>query len=183
MGTKSKRKKRAVVATPDDDDDEKDDGEKKDVVSLLSTLQNLLKCDGCQNAFFVSSPTSSSSKREPITLHCGHTICRECGIRATEPRKGFYEAFCPSSTRCSERVFAKDFSLEGEKVGRLLLLLHVVFLLFFFFSFRFAARTVVLGRRKRFRGIHFCLLCDELGENLAYLFGVLYFFFSFCVSF
>ena len=116
MGTKSKRKKRAVVATPDDDDDD-DDGEKKDVVSLLSTLQNLLKCDGCQNAFFVSSSTSSSSKREPITLHCGHTICRECGIRATEPRKGFYEAFCPSSTRCSERVFAKDFSLEGEKVG------------------------------------------------------------------
>ena len=118
MGAKSKRKKRAVVSAPDDDDD--DDGKKKDAISLLSTLQNLLKCDGCQNAFFVSSSTSSSSKREPITLHCGHTICRECGIRATEPRKGFYEAFCPSSTkatRCSERVFAKDFSLEGEKVG------------------------------------------------------------------
>jgi hypothetical protein len=117
MGAKSKRKKSVVVATPYDDDD---DDDKKDAISLLSTLQNLLKCDGCQNAFFASSSTSSSSKREPITLHCGHTICRECGIRATEPRKGFYEAFCPSSTeatRCLERVFAKDFALEGEKVG------------------------------------------------------------------
>jgi len=118
MGTfkSNKREKRAAVVAAAPDDKDKDE----DAVSLLSALQNLLKCDGCQNAFIASS---SSSKREPITLHCGHTICRECGARATEPRKGFYEAFCPSSSssvdgtkgRCSERVFAKDFALKGER--------------------------------------------------------------------
>lgn len=75
-------------------------------LSCLKSLQNLIRCDGCQNAICLDDERSPP----PITLHCGHTICRPCGMKATEPRKGFYEAFCPAQSGCSEQVFARDFT-------------------------------------------------------------------------
>jgi hypothetical protein len=105
MGGNNKRVK-VVSPIPFDTD-----GGEKHVSSLtslsyLKSLQNLIRCDGCQNAMCLDDERNPP----PITLHCGHTICRDCGMKATEPRKGFYEAFCPAQSGCSEQVFARDFT-------------------------------------------------------------------------
>ena len=100
-------------------------------VELLRSLQDLLACDGCGVAFVASGnddieeeDMGAAARRKPITLDCGHHICRSCGKRATAARKGFYEATCPAKTtttkkdgkkRCAQRITAKDFAEEEEK--------------------------------------------------------------------
>ena len=100
--------KRVKVVSPLPFDADGGGGEKNvsSSLSYLKSLQNLIRCDGCQNAMCLDDEQSPP----PITLHCGHTICRNCGMKATEPRKGFYEAFCPAQSGCSEQVFARDFT-------------------------------------------------------------------------
>ena len=100
--------KRVKVVSPLPFDADGGGGEKNvsSSLSYLKSLQNLIRCDGCQNAMWLDDEQSPP----PITLHCGHTICRNCGMKATEPRKGFYEAFCPAQSGCSEQVFARDFT-------------------------------------------------------------------------
>ncbi len=88
-------------------------------VELLRSLQDLLACDGCGTAFVASNDEEEedAARRKPITLDCGHHICRSCGNRATAARKGFYEATCPATKdgRCVQRVTAKDFAEEEEE--------------------------------------------------------------------
>ena len=100
--------KRVKVVSPLPFDTDGGGGEKNvsSSLSYLKSLQNLIRCEGCQNAMCLDDEQSPP----PITLHCGHTICRDCGMKATEPRKGFYEAFCPAQSGCSEQVFTRDFT-------------------------------------------------------------------------
>ena len=97
---------------------------RKSAVELLRSLQDLLACDGCGVAFVASGnddteeeDMGAAARRKPITLDCGHHICRSCGKRATAARKGFYEATCPATKdgRCVQRVTAKDFAEEEEE--------------------------------------------------------------------
>ena len=105
---------------------------RKSAVELLRSLQDLLACDGCGVAFVASGndddieeeDIGAAARRKPITLDCGHHICRSCGKRATAARKGFYEATCPAKTtttkkdgkkRCAQRITAKDFAEEEKE--------------------------------------------------------------------
>ena len=101
---------------------------RKSAVELLRSLQDLLACDGCGVAFVASGnddieeeDIGAAARRKPITLDCGHHICRSCGKRATAARKGFYEATCPATTtkkdgrRCAQRITAKDFAEEEKE--------------------------------------------------------------------